>query len=78
MKSNNVYLKEIANNTGSDITKRHSDNYYLHRIADNTANGGGGSGNGNTETMKNVAKAEILNMANAYAEAINKENNKEE
>lgn len=45
MKSNNQYLKGIANNTGSNVSANRSDNYYLKRIEENTKNGsGGGSG----------------------------------
>ena len=42
MKMNNRLLKDIANNTGSSIDEIRSNNYYLKRIAENTAGGTGG------------------------------------
>lgn len=43
MKSDNKYLKDIAENTGSNVTgKLKSNNAYLHMIADNTKYGGAG------------------------------------
>lgn len=44
MKTDNAYLKDIAENTGSEVTSNRTDNYYLKRIADNTKGGGGSGG----------------------------------
>lgn len=38
MKNNNYYLRKIANNTGSEISKMKNDLYYLKRIAQNLGN----------------------------------------
>lgn len=35
MKNNNYYYRQIANNTGSDISKMKNDIYYLRAIASN-------------------------------------------
>lgn len=36
MKTNNYYLRKIANNTGSEISKMKNDVFYLREIASNT------------------------------------------
>lgn len=42
MKTDNQYLKGIAENTGSNVNGHHSDNYYLKRIENNTKGGNTG------------------------------------
>lgn len=50
-KSNNSYLKSIAEQTGSEDTNgHHSNNYYLKRISENIS--GGGSSGSNTSTVE--------------------------
>lgn len=45
MKSNNKYLKDISENTGSIHENKHrNNNYYLKRIAENTGEGSTGGG----------------------------------
>jgi hypothetical protein len=39
-RTNNYYLKQIANNTGSHITTHRTNNYLLKQIAENTKGGG--------------------------------------
>lgn len=46
VKTNNKYLKTIANNTGSENNGHRTDNYYLKQIAENTEGGTGGGGSG--------------------------------
>ena len=36
MKTNNYYLRRIANNTGSQVSKMRNELYYLRQIASNT------------------------------------------
>ena len=40
-RTNNYYLKQIANNTGSHINTHRTNNYLLKQIAENTKGGGG-------------------------------------
>lgn len=69
MKSNNQYLKGIANNTGSNVSANRSDNYYLKRIEENTKNGSGGgsggsgfSGNYNDLTNKPTIPTDVSQL----------------
>ena len=49
-KTNNQYLKSIAEDTGSEDTHgHHSNNYYLKRISENIS---GGSSGGSTSTVE--------------------------
>lgn len=55
MKTDNYYLRNISENTGSEHENRfRNNNYYLRKIAENTENGGGGGGDTPTSNTRTI------------------------
>ena len=74
MRTNNYYLRRIANNTGSQVSKMRNELYYLRQIASNTGASVTGKLKNKNHYLRLIAENTVDILKKSYITVISDKN----